>query len=113
MRDYTLPSPTWIWIGRQMHSQSAASIGRRLLQPEAASEGYAITLAVGHLVLQVLTVRLLAGLQPQGMRLRDTRRGWGSKLVSLWPHVPGFDWPPKRSFSAGGTSIDDLSKRFG
>jgi hypothetical protein len=112
----TPPHGTAIWLGRfapsgwmwtKAHGTSAAIPGGRY-------ESYCATFAFGHLVIQVLSVRLHES--------EDSLTGWAfnlkgrgnDEIINLWPldpHSRFISWPPFSSF-ADEVSLEDFATRL-
>lgn len=108
------PPRTTVWIGRHAHSDRSFSEGRRLGGRGPIPEAYATTFAIARFVLQVLTFRTLPDLEGKQIRFTAGKPGpWRQMLLEIWPRAPAVvQWPPLRSFSDAGTTLEDLSARF-
>jgi hypothetical protein len=116
----TVPDWTTVWIGRHAQSQGGYTEGRRLLEARPDSffnDGYVNTFAFDRLVLQAVTQRRdPAARAPRG-RVRLTLKAqpgpWEHTLVQIWPTKRDeVRWPPPRSFSESGITLDELAGRF-
>jgi hypothetical protein len=114
---------TMVLIGRQSETNVTFTSARRLLQPVALDptrgpspieEGYVTTFGLGHLVLQVLRVKRREGGTVEKITLHPTPGPWNRLLIQLCPRQRAVvQWPPASSFSETGTTLDQLSRRFG
>jgi hypothetical protein len=118
MSSATAPTNTLIWAGRNANSGSLYALARRMSNPvpvrnNAFSEGYVGTIGMGRLVLQILSVRSDADHDMTRIALATRPGPWRETLVRIWPtQYPRVVWPPPRSFSSTGTTLDALAERF-
>ena len=106
---------TIIWLGRHQGSRQAFAEGKKLsggkpIQNVALGEGSVMTLALGHLAIQVFTMKRRPEHQAIPITLNIKPGKWDASLIQIWPTVPAFRWPPRLSFDGAG--LDRLSNRF-
>ena len=119
----SLPGGTMVWLGRHAESNVTFAGGRRLLQPVAIGAtrgrspieaGYATTLGVGRLVIQVLRVKRSKDSAVKTVTLHPKPGPWERLLTQIWsPRRAVVQWPPAASFSETGTTLDNLNERYG
>jgi hypothetical protein len=119
----SLPGGTMVWLGRHAESNVTFAGGRRLLQPVAIGgtrgpspieAGYATTLGLGRLVIQVLRVTRRDDSAVKRVTLHPKPGPWKRLLLQVWsPQSVVVQWPPAASFSETGTTLDDLNERYG
>jgi hypothetical protein len=107
---------TLVWLGRS--SQSGFHIeGTEVWFNESevlkAGHGCVTTIVVGHLAIQVLTVRFAEAID-ENARVACRIGPWNELLVQIFPSAGTLSWPPASSFTNDGTglSILDLHDRW-
>ena len=98
-----MPAGLSMWLGRCSRSDLSYCEGRALsgsASPGAPSAGFAVTLAMGRLVVQVLTVR------PPIYQARNAYNG----LLQAWPLGSRTTWPPSRSIAE--EELEAVGRRF-
>jgi len=113
--DLSLPENTGVWLGRQQASWAGFAEGKKLsggTSPEgpALGEGSAFTLSLGHLAVQVFTMRRRPEDQAIPITLNVQPGPWPRALVQICPAEAPVQWPPSLSFDESGLSR--LSDRF-
>jgi hypothetical protein len=62
----------------------------------------------------VVRVKLRAGSTEKKITLHAKPGPWKRLLIQIWPRQRAVvQWPPESSFSETGTTLDQLSQRFG
>jgi len=80
-------------------------------EPEGIS-GVSVTMGFAHLVLQVLTIRVLEIVGSYTEITTDVRTGpWGDVTVQVWPSKGEAHWPPRLGLN-GEVGLDALAERF-
>ena len=75
--------------------------------------GAVITVGLGRVVLQLLALRAAESHDLTRVTLPQAHGPWRESLVELWPkREPSISWPPAKSFSDHGVTLDMLSERF-
>lgn len=102
-----IPRRTIIWLGRFF--ESALCLDGTDIRVDLSKEvtgianGCVTTILVGHVVIQVVTVRALPEYNNTIIGI-DPRPGpWDSALIRILPKSPTFMWPPQNSFTNRGT----------
>lgn len=116
------PPGTVVWVGRAASDRDLFVSGRRLLQPMAVrpsrspfplEAGYATTLGLGRLVMQVLRLRLAADSATPSLTIYPRPGPWHELLLQISPQRRSLvQWPPRATFSDAGVTLDDLCRRF-
>jgi len=65
-------------------------------------QGCVVTIIVGHLVIQVLTMHVLPMFATNRIRPVDKPGAWDVDLLEIWPVFGEKRWPPRLSFVAKG-----------
>ena len=64
------------------------------------ARGHVFTMMVGHVVMQVISMRVEPHAQDKTIRIASSPGPWSSTLIQMWPKVyKKVDWPPAESFS--------------
>jgi hypothetical protein len=107
---------TSVWIARCIEQPDLYCAGKVLSGPFAEGEigGYATTLGIGPIALQILTVRPPASTADDVRLIIDTTEGpWGDTVTALWPpSLEGLSWRPTHALT-GEIGIEALTERFG
>lgn len=102
-----LPINTFTWIGRlevkAFHAGLTNTFGAINGIPQAF-QGCVVTIIVGHLVIQVLTMHFMAMFATSRLRPEDKPEEWDVDLSEIWPVFGEKCWPPKVSFVLNGTT---------
>lgn len=117
-----IPAATHVWIGRYSEIGFHAG-GTGILRPleniPKAIHGLVTTIVVGHLAIQVLTLRVLPMFASSFMfanplpAVEDNPGKWDLSLLGIWPVFGTLRWPPAVSFtSKGSDSIGKLVFRW-
>jgi hypothetical protein len=111
-----LPIETRVWIGRlsakAFHAGGTDAWGEIEKIPKALHASIT-TIVVGHLVIQVQTVRTLAMFSGTDVRLLQCKPGaWDVSLSDIWPIFGTRHWPPPVSFSKSVNNIGELIFRW-
>jgi hypothetical protein len=69
-----------------------------------AFQGCVVTIIVGHLVIQVLTMHVLPMFAMNRIRPIDKPGAWDVDLLEIWPAFGEKRWRPKVSFVLNGTT---------
>lgn len=93
------PQLTQVWIGRYLGGQQLAHWGSDVWDGNpktgiASVHSYVNTLAIGRLVIQVLSVRFLSGDCHRPVVIHPKKAPWGKLLLSLLPPGKDISWPP-------------------
>jgi hypothetical protein len=100
-----LPVNTLTWIGRlevkAFHAGLTNTFGGINGIPKAF-QGCVVTIIVGHLVIQVLTVHVLPMFATNRIRPVDKPGAWDVDLLEIWPVFGEKSWPPIVSFVLKG-----------
>jgi hypothetical protein len=103
----TIPHGTAIWIGRFTGRTLSSITGGLVLKTETTGEKTAevhvFTMAIGHLVFQVLTGHEMPGHANAHFALTPNPGPWTRLLTPIHPRLsPTVTWPPALSFSNYG-----------
>ena len=113
----SLPAGTHTWIGRlsakSFHAGLQDSFGKIGSIPNAF-HGCVTTIIVGHLVIQVMTLRVLAMFGGMSLNVGCKPGAWDVNLLEIWPVFGNKSWPPSLSFTADRTAngIGHLVNRY-
>jgi hypothetical protein len=113
-----LPAETFVWFGRYVQSNILCGEGRHLHEnksskPTPFRDGYATTLLIRRLVIQVLTLRRKLEFQEIPAKLHIKDGPWDKNLIHIWPiGNRNLKWPPPLSFSNDTIDFPTLSGRF-
>jgi hypothetical protein len=113
----SLPVGTIVWIGRLsvkgFHAELGDTFGKINNIPKAF-HGCVTTIIVGHLVIQVMTMHVLAMFATTRIRPESKPGAWDINLLEIWPVFGNKSWPPTFSFALEGTTnhIGTLVNRF-
>lgn len=110
-----MPAATTVWLGRFSGSSLLAQgtdiwidIAEGL--PKTPN-GYVSTILVGHLVVQILSIRISPKYGDRTITIRPNAGPWGKLLVAIWPIHREISWPPDFTFSLRGNFPIDLLRR--
>jgi len=100
----TLPQGTSAVVGRFTgHSLDADSNTFTILSPVngvAVASGHVFTVMVGHVVMQVKSLRIARHARSMHIKMESNPGPWASSLLHVWPNeYKRVDWPPPISFS--------------
>ena len=102
---HALPVNTLTWIGRlevkALHAGLTNTFGGINGIPKAF-QGCVVTIIVGHLVIQVLTMHVLPMFATNRIRPVDKPGAWDVDLLEIWPVFGEKSWPPRISFVLKG-----------
>lgn len=102
----SLPIGTLTWIGRlsvkAFHVGVTDTFGEINNIPKAF-HGCVTTIIVGHLVIQVMTMHVLAPFATMRLRPEGNPGAWDINLLEIWPVFGDKAWPPPFSFELKGT----------
>jgi len=109
------PSNTLAWVGRYGRSNILWAEGSNLYGTIAESDsgdskGYATTLVIGRLVLQIVTIIAKPPEQRGGILLYGRAGPWDRLLASILP-ASVFEWPPPLSLNEE-SDLPRLHARF-
>jgi hypothetical protein len=113
-----LPEETFVWLGRYAQSNILCGEGRHLHEntsnkPTPFRDGYATTLLMSRLVIQVLTLRRKPEFQQILAKLHINAGPWDKNLIEIWPvSNRNLQWPPPLSLSNDTLDFPTLSGRF-
>ena len=113
----SVPGLTSIWIGRYFGNSLHAGgtdfkIDPSHVIPEGGN-GSVGTIIVGHLCIQVLTLRLLPKNSDGTVTVNPKKGRWDELLLSIWPTTKSVTWPPVLNFTnTGHFSIATLMDRW-
>jgi len=100
-----LPISTVVWIGRlsikAFHAGLTDSFGQINGIPKAF-RNCIVTIIVGHLVIQVVTMHVLAPFVTSRLPLQYKAGEWDVNLLEIWPVFGAKSWPPAFSFVPKG-----------
>ncbi len=111
----SLPANTVVWLGRYERSDISLCEARRLhgpvgVDPTVLRDGYVTTLAVGRLVMQILTLRLTPAQRGPRRDLQARPSRWDQALIQIWPATRLIYWPP--TLSLNEPTLASLNERF-
>ena len=111
----TLSAVTWrtsVWLAASATASHFMSTKNRHLGSNDLS-GVSITIALGHVVLQVLTIRIPDTFGPDTLVTTDARTGpWEEVTTQIWPaRSQTAVWPPSLGLN-GEVGLDALADRF-
>jgi hypothetical protein len=102
-----IPVGTVAWIGRlsvkAFHAGLTDTFGEINHIPKAF-HGCVVTIIVGHLVIQVVTMHVLAIFATNIIRPAYKPGAWDVNLLDIWPVFGDAPWPPRLSFELKGTT---------
>jgi hypothetical protein len=112
-----LPRRTTVWLGRYAKGSSVGAFGTDIWidMPDApkAGNGCATTIVVGHLAVQVLSLRFHPQYGEGDIPVAPKTGPWEKLLVPIWPVAGSVTWPPPSTFgNAGSESIATLMERW-
>lgn len=97
----TVPSRTLVWLGRLstkgFHAGGTDAWGDIDAIPRA-SHSCVTTVVAGHLVVQILTVRVIEQFATQAVNIGCKMGDWNATLLGIWPSLGLVVWPPELSF---------------
>jgi len=103
----SLPVGTITWIGRlsvkAFHAGLTDTFGEIRNVPKAF-HCCVTTIIVGHLVIQVVTMHVIAPFATLRVHPVDNPGAWDVNLLELWPVFGDKSWPPPFSFGLKGTT---------
>lgn len=110
-----IPWRTSVWLATSADPSFFLSRKNRHLIADDANNisGVSITMAFGHLALQVLTIRVPPEVGPNTRVTTNVQRGpWDQATVQIWParSMP-VTWPPPMGMNSEA-GIDALAERF-
>ena len=110
-----IPVGTLAWIGRlstkQLYTGLTDTFGEINHVPKAF-HGCVVTIVVGHLVIQVVTMHVLPMFATNVIHPVYKPGAWNINLVDIWPVFGSAGWPPTLSFTLkGADSIAALVNR--
>lgn len=117
-RDRTMPQTTEVVAGRFTgRSRDAGGNDFVLLTPDKklVMRGHAFTMMVGHLVMQVISMRVEPEFRGETVKMECNPGPWATGLVQIWPQIQTrAEWPPKVSFSTinGPTHYENFRYRW-
>lgn len=112
-----LPVGTLAWIGRlsvkAFHAGLTDIFGEINGIPRAF-HACVTTIIVGHLVIQVMTMHVLAMYATMPIRPNERPGAWDVNLLDIWPAFGEKSWPAQFSFELSGTThhIGQLVNRW-
>jgi len=102
----TVPLHTSIWIGRYFGrslSGNGTDFSIDMNKIIGIANGSAVTILVGHLILQVLTIHVQPEYSDRTVSINPNPGRWDKLLTVIWPTSPGITtWPPVLSFTNYG-----------
>ena len=103
-----LPVGSLVCIGQlsveAFHAGLTGTFGEVGSIPEAF-HGCVVTIIVGHLVIQVITMHVLAMFATnEGLRANYKSGAWDVSLLDIWPVFGEAYWPPPLPFTLEGTN---------
>lgn len=112
-----IPNGTVIWAGRFFGNGKHAGLGDFSLDcaPDTkVANGCVITLVLGHVIFQVLSVRPRADYKERRLRASFRPGRWDELLTRIWPNTKSqITWPPHLSFTLYSEySVSSLIHRF-
>jgi hypothetical protein len=114
--DRAIPSHTTIWLGRYTGSSIGAygtDFGFHIPEGPVSSVGSGTTILVGHVALQVLSLRMPTQFSEARISISSRVGQWEKLLVQVWPVQARTHWPPELSFTnSGSLSIATLMDRW-
>ena len=103
-----IPKTTKIWIGRFAQSGVASNgsdFTLRLVGEAEDAQASVVTVIVGHVVLQVLSLHYPSNMIAQTVNLEVKAGHWQSSLKQLYPYERTVLWPPVLSFTNGSGEL--------
>jgi hypothetical protein len=100
-----IPDRSLLWLGRISQSGVFASGTHIWLQDnvgKAACDGQVATFTVGHLAIQILTIRIPPQNRPQLVRTVCRDGPWDNSLLGIYPTNQTVTWPPRLAFDVRG-----------
>lgn len=113
----SLPVGTLTWIGRLsikgFHAGVTDTFGK-INDISKAFRSCVTTIIVGHLVIQVVTMRVLPMFASLRIRPGCNPGAWDINLLEIWPAFGEKHWPPSATFTTDGTihHIGTLVNRY-
>ena len=113
----SIPALTSVWIGRYFgNALHAGGTDFRIYASDVIPEGgngSVGTIIVGHLAIQVLTLRVTPKDGEGAVTINPKKGRWDDLLLAIWPATKPVTWPPARSFTNSGQfSIATLMDRW-
>jgi hypothetical protein len=111
------PDATCIWIGRGVQAGWSATVGRTVaFTGEPLTGGLVTTMAIEHLVIQAITIRLTPGhphVDRANVNFPNLPDPWIGRLVQIWPpRESTIEWPPAYPAARDHAEVEALSRRF-
>lgn len=111
-----LPVGTLSWIGRLsgqgFHAGLTDTFGG-INNVRNAFHSCIVTIIVGHLVVQVLTMHVIPMFATSRISPPHKPGAWNTNLLGIWPAFSDVNWPPQSSFTLKGEfSIGTLVNRW-
>jgi len=101
----SIPVGTLAWIGRlsvkTFHAGLTDTFGKIGNVPKAF-HCCVVTIIVGHLAIQVVTMHVLPMFATMRIRPVDNPGAWDVNLLDIWPVFGEKCWPPRFSFALKG-----------
>ena len=101
----TLPSRTFVWLGRlsrKAYHASGTDIWGEIENIPKSSHGNVTTIIVGHLLVQILALHVTEQFASQPVEIGCKPGNWTVNLLDIWPTVGLLRWPPSVSFTFEG-----------
>jgi hypothetical protein len=105
------PLSTLAWLGRLsvkgFHAGLTDTSGKINHVPKAY-RCCVVTIIVGHLVIQVITMHVLAAFASSVVRAAHKSGAWDVSLLDIWPVFGEARWPPPLPFTLDGSNRIEL-----
>lgn len=102
-RDRTIPQGTEIVAGRftgRSRDAGGSDFTLLTLDRKQVCRGHAFTVMVGHLVMQVMSMRVEPEFHGKTIKMACNPGPWSTSLNQVWPTIhKRVEWPPSESFS--------------
>jgi hypothetical protein len=113
----SIPALTTIWIGRYFgNALHAGGTDFKIYPSDVIPEGgngSVGTIIVGHLCIQVLTLRFSPKNGDGAVTVNPKKGRWDELLLCIWPATKSVTWPPALNFTnTGDFSIATLMDRW-
>lgn len=109
VRNHEVPLRSFVWLGRlnrpNHHDIQGTDFPITLNGADEAASGCVTTFLIGHLIIQVLHVKVKPPYDwPASIAPQSKSGPWSVTLQQIWPYVGNVTWPPPEDFDlVGGT----------
>jgi hypothetical protein len=113
--DQTIPQRTSVWIAKCINHRNVYSMAKdlRTMPGDDGFQAFAITMAFGSLILQVVSIKTPAEIPANITVTYDVSDGpWDQTLIQIWPTSQNLlMWPPTYGLE-GELGLEALSERL-